>query len=517
MEKDAVALHRATAEYGAPPDLSIAGQLATWSRVRGDHVAVDDGTRQLTWSELAEAAGAVARQLEGHRRVGVVAGPTIETLLVLHGCAQAGVMFCPVPVMFTAHEMRRVFSSMDVDLGFVAAPFEQTLADAGFGPDVLERLDVDWSDRVPPPDPPAVEPDEPWWILWTSGSTAFPKAALIPHRSPLLSGYAYASALRTGPDDSWINFFPFFHSGGLCMIVMQCLAAGCRLRLMPAGFEPGEAMRIIRDERITRCGGFDVFWNRMRAHPEWSSADFSSIGACTMGGNLQTFDLLESLGIPLIVTAYASTEESLASVTTPDEHDAEMRKLANGRPTVGTEFRIVDPDTGAEVPTGEPGEICVRGPLSFVGYDSADDATDIDVDGFFHSGDHGWIDDSGRVWFRGRYKMMVKSGGENISCKEVEIALETLVGEVRSAHVVGVPDDQWGEVAVAFVELDSGIEIDETSIRARLREQLAGFKVPKRFIRVEPGDWPLTMTGKVRREVLAERALTSAGSERGVR
>jgi fatty-acyl-CoA synthase len=408
--------------------------------------------------------------------------------------------------MFTPFELRKVFDAMDVDIAYVAAPFEPNLEEAGRGLEQLPRLAVDWQARADPPAPPAVDQETPWWILWTSGSTAFPKAAVIPHRSPLLSGYAYAAALRTGPDDSWINFFPFFHSGGLCMIVMHALAAGCRLRLMPAGFEPGEAIRIIRDERITRCGGFDVFWNRMRAHPDWADADFSSVGACTMGGNLRTYDLLESLGIRLIVTAYASTEASLASVTTPDETERETRMLANGTPTVGTEIIVVDPETGRTVPCGEPGEICVRGPLTFIGYDGSDVHSDFDSDGFFHSGDHGWIDADGRIWFRGRYKMMVKSGGENISCKEVEIALETLVSEVRSAQVVGVPDDEWGEVAVAFVELDTDAPLDEASVRTRLRSQLAAFKIPKRFYVVERGAWPVTATGKVRRDVLVEHA-----------
>jgi fatty-acyl-CoA synthase len=254
---------------------------------------------------------------------------------------------------------------------------------------------------------------------------------------------------------------------------------------MPAGFEPGEAIRIIRDERITRCGGFDVFWNRMRAHPEWANADFSSVGACTMGGNLQMYDLLESLGIPLIVTAYASTEASLASATMPSESDRSMRMLANGTSTAGTDVIIVDPESGGRVRPGVPG-------------------------GFFHSGDHGWIDEAGRVWFRGRYKMMVKSGGENISCKEVEIALETLVSEVRSAQVVGVPDAEWGEIAVAFVELDEDVPIDDESIRTRLRTQLAPFKIPKRFHVVERGQWPVTQTGKVRRDVLVDRATVAS-------
>jgi fatty-acyl-CoA synthase len=505
-------LEHAIATYGAPADLSIAAQLERWAREKPDGVAIDDGSRVITWGELPRAAAAVAADITGASRVGVVAGPTIETLLVLYGCAQAGAVYCPVPVMFTPFELSKVFDSMNVDVAYVAPAFEQNLTEARWDADRLPRLVVDWTARADPPTPPVVDQEAPWWILWTSGSTAFPKAAVIPHRSPLLSGYAYAAALRTGPDDSWINFFPFFHSGGLCMIVMHALAAGCRLRLMPAGFEPGEAIRIIRDERITRCGGFDVFWNRMRAHPEWANADFSSVGACTMGGNLQMYDLLESLGIPLIVTAYASTEASLASATMPSESDRSMRMLANGTPTAGTDVIIVDPESGGRVRPGVPGEICVRGPLTFVGYDGSDvtEPDGIDGEGFFHSGDHGWIDEAGRVWFRGRYKMMVKSGGENISCKEVEIALETLVSEVRSAQVVGVPDAEWGEIAVAFVELDEDVPIDDESIRTRLRTQLAPFKIPKRFHVVERGQWPVTQTGKVRRDVLVDRATVAS-------
>lgn len=498
------AVQRAIDAYGAPDHLSISRQLRRWADERGDEVAVDDGARSLTWSELEAAAGALAEKIADVERLAVLAGPTLETTISVYACAQADVVYCPVPVMFTPHELSRVFEELDAGMVYVADPFDSGLTEAGFGSDILPRVSIDWNARIRPADP--ADPDDldvPCWILWTSGSTAFPKPALIPNRSPLLSGYAYAHALATSADDSCLNFFPFFHSGGLNMFLTQCLAAGCRLRLMPDGFEPGEAMRIIRDEQITRCGGFDVFWNRMRNHPDWSQADFSSLGACTMGGNLTTYDLLESLGIPLIVTAYASTEASLATVTVPDESNTEMRKMANGRPTVGTEIRIVDPLDGSQVDVGVPGEICVKGPLSFVGYDRSNEPDDVDADGFFHSGDHGWVDPDGRVWFRGRYKMMVKSGGENISCKEVEIALETLVEGVVSAQVVGVPDDDWGEIAIAFVEVEPSTEFDPASIRSTLRSTLAGFKIPKRFHKVDPGGWPLTLTGKVRRDELA--------------
>jgi fatty-acyl-CoA synthase len=245
----------------------------------------------------------------------------------------------------------------------------------------------------------------------------------------------------------------------------------------------------------------------MRSHPEWIEADFSSLSACTFGGNLQTYDLLESIGVPLVMAVYASTEGSFVTATMPDETDREMRKLTNGRPTSGTEVRIIDPVTGAQLPTDVGGEICFRGPFMFLGYDGETPDNTFDSTGFFHSGDYGWLDEGGRLWYRGRYKMMVKSGGENLSCKEVEIALETTCEEVVSAQVVGIPDDEWGEIAVAFLELSSGATVDPRSIRTRLRDRIAAFKAPKHFFEVAPGEWPLTLTGKVKRDELVERAL----------
>ena len=488
---------------------TIGGLLALQAVDHGGRPAIDDGDRSLDHASLDAAANAFGQQLLERGimpggRLAVLARPGLETVLAMYGCAKAGVVFCPVPASFTPYEVEKVLSAMAPDAAFVEPRFEPLLAQADCSNLIRVEPDAGARSQVAPP---PCGPDDPAWILWTSGSTAFPKPALLPGRSATGSAHAYARAFRTGPEDSWLNFFPLFHVGGLEMVVLHALAAGARLRLMPDGFDPADAMRIIDEERITRCGGFDVFWNKMRVDPLWSRTDFSSVGSAIVGGNLQTYDLLEEVGIELIVTGYGSTETSLVSITAPEERNRELRKLASGRILPGNEVRVVDTDTGREVPRGERGELTVRGPLLFLGYDGEESGAAFDDDGWFHTGDYGWVDDEDRVWWRGRFKQMVKSGGENVSCAEVQIAIETLCDEVVSAQVIGVPDETWGEAVVAFVEVREGHPFHGDGIRSRLRERLAGFKVPKSVFPMTNADWPLTLTGKVRREELVERAV----------
>ena len=504
-----ISVKDAFAYYGIPEGCySISAQLAYVAQQRPDALSVSDGTREMTWRELDEAASAFAAQLDGCKRVAAIATGTIEMMIVMYGCARAHAVYCPIPTPYTAVELKRAFERLDTDAVFATEPFDARLAEAGFGPERLRRLSPDWTARAPSYVLPGRSAEDVAWIIWTSGSTATPKAALIPERAILLEGYAYAYEMKTGPNDKWLNFLPFFHLSGTWLSI-HVLAAQCSQRLMPNGFESREALHAITHEGVSRFGGYEVFWTRLRALPEWKDADLSGLTAVGMSGNLSLYDMLEEMGVPLITVMYGSTEAGFACLTRREDTDRDGRKYSNGHPTHGTEVRIVDPETGRDVPVGQSGEIWTRGPFQALGYlDGDDPAERFDAEGWVRSGDLGWLDEAGRLYFRGRLKHMVKSGGENVSCREVEIALETLCEDVLTAQVVGAPDPDWTEVVVAFVELRSGATLDVDKMKGILRSNLAGFKIPKEFVEIQAGAWPMTGTGKIQRADLEKQAAT---------
>jgi fatty-acyl-CoA synthase len=183
-------------------------------------------------------------------------------------------------------------------------------------------------------------------------------------------------------------------------------------------------------------------------------------------------------------------------------------KQSHGRPMSG-EIRIIDSESGNECPARAAGEICVRGPALFGGYFGMPDETAqcMDDDGFFHSGDVGWVDEDGYVYYLGRFKEMIKTGGENVSAAEIEAFLTAAVPAIRRVIVCGTPHDKWGEAVTALIESEPETELGERDVIDACRGQLAGYKIPKRITFVHPSDWVITPTGKLDRRVAQRIAL----------
>ena len=503
----AISVDQAFAYFDVPADRrSISAQLAYVAKKRPNDLAVSDGVRELTWRELDEAASAFAEQLKGYKRVAAVAGATLEMLLAMYGCARAHVAYCPMPTPYTAVELKMAFDRLQVDAVFATEPFDTRITEAGYGPERLRRVTPDWTARAPSYVIPWRSPEDVAWIMWTSGSTATPKAVLVPERAPLLAGFAYAREMNTGPKDKWLNFMPFFHLSGT-WLSLHALAAECANRLMPNGFDPREALDAIANEGVSRFGGFDLTWKRMQELPAWKDTDFSGLTAVNVPSSAMVYNMAEQLGVPIITLIYGLTEAGLACLTRRNDTDRAARKASNGHPTHGTEIRIVDPETKRDMPVGGRGEIWIRGPYQSLGYlDGDDSAQTFDAEGWVHSGDLGSLDKDGRLYFGGRLKHMVKSGGENVSCREVETALETLCPDVLTAQVVGAPDPDWGEAVMAFVELHPGAILSADKIKDVLKKNLAPFKIPKEYIQVQAGQWPMTGSGKVQRADLEKTA-----------
>lgn len=523
--------------------LSLWGVLDRATRRFPTRPAVAMGDVSMSYEELHEAARRAAGRL---RRLGV--GPGVRVGLGFHSCpewavlhyalAQLGAVTVPLSLALEAGELRHVLQVAEPEV-LVAIDRFRTVGLA----ERLSRVDPaieDGATDVPtllslrhvvvlsvledgrvdaaspaasrvfgqPSDEPvdavgAATAADPAYLLFTSGSTAFPKPALCRHRAFSGAGTGFAHCLSLTEEDRLLGVLPTFHTGGItCMLTAAHIVGACAQLL--GAFEAGAALRAIAEERCTATIAFDTMFVRMMDHPSYPSTDHSSLRRAAMGATPAFLEALhDAWGFDRIVTTYGSTESgALAAATRPSERDRTVRHHTNGRPLPGVDLVILDPATGTRCAPGVAGEICFRGWNLFAGYVGMPEATEaaIDSDGYFHSGDYGSIDDEGRLTFLGRYKMMIKTGGENVAEREVEILLENELAEVELAQVVGVPDETWGEAVVAFVQLAGPVDVD--GLRDRCRGRMAAYKIPRRFIAMAPGAWPMLANGKPDKEEL---------------
>jgi fatty-acyl-CoA synthase len=376
-----------------------------------------------------------------------------------------------------------------------------------YGGDTLEPLDAAG----------VAAASDPAYIVSTTGTTAFPKAAECAHRTFAGTGTAFAAGLAMGPDDRYINFLPIFHVAGPAFLV-AAHGVGAAIHLT-GFFEAGRVLEEIERGRCTCASGFPTNLTKLLGHPSFAGRDVTSFKKVNIGGTPAYHDHLRAaMDLELLTTVYGSTESGgTISMTDPDEADPVAARESNGTILPGIEVRIVDPETGLECPTGTLGEITFRGWARFLRYlpGTAPEDHSLDAEGFFHSGDRGYVDDSGHLFYRGRYKMMIKSGGENVSELEVEMFLEQELPGVEVAQVVGSPDPVWGEAVVAFIQpREQTAALTSEQLRDLCRGKLAGFKIPRRFIVMGAGDWPLAPTGKIDkselRRIASEPEIASA-------
>lgn len=359
----------------------------------------------------------------------------------------------------------------------------------------------------------AVEPEDDCLYLPTSGSTGFPKPVVHTHASFLANCSNYADALEFSAADRLLNYGPTYHVSGLLLLTMPCLRGGAVYQLN--WFEPETAMRVIEKERITVVWGFDIHYLSMRRHPRYAAYDLSSLERTVIGSNPGSFDEIASMGLPHQGNVYGCSEYLADFFPYRDRFDVARMRASHGRPMASVEQKIVDPATGGRVGPGVLGEICVKGPGLFTGYYKMPELTAqaMDDEGYFHTGDFGRMDEKGYLYYRGRLKDTVKSGGENVSAREVEIFLESETPWIATASVFGVPDRTWGEAVTAMVELRPGAQTSESEVRAFCRGRLAAYKIPKRVVFVQRGDWAVTPTGKLDKPAMRELALKQLGLE----
>lgn len=475
------------------------------ARFRPDDVVLVDADHGLrwTWAELLDVSRRWVARLrrsgvERGDRVAVLAHNHAATFAVLYACAELGAVLFPMNWRLSPAELAWQLEHATPKVRIVDSTFADVFAGLPGDP-ALPLHDV-------PVDAPETGPGsalaDPWMLLYTSGTSGRPKGALITHLQVHFNAVNTVLACDLGPGSSTLTFTPLFHTGGLNCLSTPLLHAGGRI-VLARGVDPARDLALIATERITHLMGVPTIYQMLADHPDFEAADLSSVVDALCGGAPLGIDLLErylAAGIPLR-QGYGLTEVGPNCFSMP--HADQPRKLgAVGKPIHHVRMRLVTAD-GRDAGVDEPGELWLAGPTVFGGYLDAPDATATSmVDGWFRTGDVLTRDDEGFYTVCGRDKEMFISGGENVYPAEVEAAVYRISG-VAQVAVVGVPDDQWGEVGHAFVEPRPGVTLTAQSLREALTGELARFKIPKHWS-IE-SQLPRAGVGKIDKQALLAR------------
>jgi fatty-acyl-CoA synthase/long-chain acyl-CoA synthetase len=329
---------------------------------------------------------------------------------------------------------------------------------------------------------------------FTSGTTADPKGCLLTHESLFRVWVSAADRLRVTPDDRVFDPLPLFHMSCLGPLIFSSHLGATLISM--THFEPGEALDMIEAERASWLYTvFPPITMGLITHPTFGDRDLSEVRATLNVAPDETLAIMQRAFEPaVLVNGHFGMTEASGAITC-NEWDAppEIRLGTTGKTLPGIELRVVDPETGAIVAPGTPGELQLRGPGLFEGYhkDPAKTAAALPPDGWLRSGDRGFMDAEGNVSYTGRIKDMLKVGGENVAPSEIESHLSTHPA-VKLVQVVGVSDARLDEVPAAFIELVEGRELTAEAAIEFCVGQIASFKVPRhvRFVT----DWPMSAT-----------------------
>ncbi|HUJ75585.1 MAG TPA: AMP-binding protein, partial [bacterium] len=338
----------------------------------------------------------------------------------------------------------------------------------------------------------AVRPDDAALILYTSGTTGFPKGVVQSH-ALVRNMTDHANRMGVTANDVILMFLPLFHVFGLTEGPLVSLLTGAR-QVLTESFIPEECLDLIQRERATLMHGFDTHFLDLLNAQERQPRDVSSLrtGICCAGMHSSTAVCrrVNEVFMPTL-TAFGMSECSVGACLSFLDSSLEQRCESSGYPAPGYEIRVVDPQTGQDRPPEVPGEIWVRGYMLMQGYYRKPEETArvLDAQGWLHSGDMGILRRDGYLRFLGRYKDMLKIGGENVDPMEVE---GFLLGhpDVLQVSVVGYPDARLQEVGVAFVQPKPGRQVSPEQVLAFCRGQIASFKIPRHVLVVQ--DFPMT-------------------------
>jgi len=361
-----------------------------------------------------------------------------------------------------------------------------------------------------------VKPDDVCNMQYTSGTTGFPKGVMLTHRNIVNNGKTIGDRMDLSTADRMMIQVPMFHCFGMVLSMTSMMTHGGTLCPMPY-FSPKSSLACVNDEHITCFNGVPTMFIAMFNHPDFAKTDFSYMRTGIMAGANCPADLMRRASVEMnmreIISVYGQTEASPGCTMGEVNEDLDHRVETVGSAFPGVECKIIDPETGEELPDGESGEFVARGFNIMKGYYKMPEATaqTIDKDGWLHSGDICCRTPDGYYKVTGRLKDMIIRGGENLYPREIEEFYLTNP-KVRDVQIVGVPDEKYGEECCAWIILHKGETSDEAQMRDFGNASIARHKVPRYFIFVD--EFPMNAAGKILKYKMREQSIDLLGLER---
>ncbi|PZQ20383.1 MAG: fatty-acid--CoA ligase [Sphingopyxis macrogoltabida] len=506
--------------------MTLTQHLHRHAQCRPSEYATIDADRRRTWSEVHErisrfAAALASLGIKRGDRVALLAQNSDHYFDYFYATWWLGAVVNPVNIRWSTGEIAYSLDDSLTELLFVDRNFEHLI------PEILEKstslrmvrsIDAaeheEWIASYEPVPDQRPTSDDMAAILYTGGTTGFPKGVMLSHRNMLASALGVMAMPGCQTTGCYMHVPPLFHIGALAGLVLAMVSGSTNVFLK--AFDPVSVMETVMRERVTEIFLVPTMIRMLLDHPQFGDFDLSCLRKIRYGASTIDDALLErALGIfpgVSFVQAYGMTELSpVATILAPEDHIGEARARGKtstaGRATSAVEVRIIGPDA-EELPRGEVGEIVVRGDTVMMGYWGKPEATAEAIrNGWMHTGDLGTMDTEGYVVIVDRLKDLIITGGENVYSAEVENALSSHPS-VSSVAVIALPDDRWGERVHAVVIPKGPVAPEAEDLQAHVRAQIAGYKVPKTFSFVDT--LPLSAAGKVLKNILRERFLETA-------
>ena len=355
----------------------------------------------------------------------------------------------------------------------------------------------------------AIHKDDVCNMQYTSGTTGFPKGVMLTHYNVVNNGKAIGDCMDFSTADRLLIHVPMFHCFGMVLAMTASMTHGVTMVPIPA-FSPKLSLAAITQEKVTACHGVPTMFIAMLHHEDFAKTDFSHMRTGIMAGSPCPIkvmqDVVDKMNMNEIVITYGQTEASPGCTTSKTTDSLEARVNTVGGALYGVECKIVDPETGIELPNNADGEFCARGYNIMKGYYKMPEATAaaIDEDGWLHTGDLARKDDNGNFKITGRIKDMIIRGGENIYPKEIEDFIYTHP-KVSDVQVIGVPDKQYGEEIMACVIMKAGETMTEEELKEYVYTHMAKHKTPRYIAFVE--SFPMNAAGKILKYKMREQAV----------
>ncbi|MBR6496661.1 MAG: AMP-binding protein, partial [Methanomicrobium sp.] len=362
--------------------------------------------------------------------------------------------------------------------------------------------------------------DDPVNIQYTSGTTGYPKGAVLTHHSVLNNGYTIGSGMGFTSKDRLCIPVPFYHCFGMVLSNMACVTHGSTMIIPSPAFNAEAVLKTINDEKCTAVHGVPTMFIAELKHPNFHKYKYDSLRTGIMAGSPCPIEYMkevnEKMHMKDIVIVYGQTETSPGVTMTTTNDTLERRVTTVGRTFPHVELKIIDPNTQRIVGRGETGEICARGYVVMKCYYNNPSATrrTIDANGWNHTGDLGIMDEEGYVKIVGRLKEMVIRGGENIYPREIEEFFHTN-RKIEDAYVIGVPDEKYGEELMVWVKLRDKETMTEDELRKFCEGRIARYKIPRYIKFVD--SFPMTVAGKIRKGEMRDISIAELGLEKAAK